>query len=489
VIPGKQYTPEVILHIAWRRKWLVVLVAIPVATLIALWTYQLANVYQSETLILVVPQRVPEAFVRSTVTTRIEDRLQSISQQIMSRTRLERIIYDFNLYADRRETMLMEDVVELMRKNINVQVVKGDAFRVAFIGNHPQTVMRVTERLASLFIDENLKDRELVAEGTDRFLESQLEEAKTRLIDNEQKLEAFRKRHDGELPTQVESNMQGLHNTEMQLQSVTDSINRDRDRRLFLERAIRDANSPDLVGAVPTVSPGSSGPAPVSAAEQLRQAEAELRDLVSRLKPEHPDVGRAKRAIAELRARVQAEAAERSAHPAVGVAVSPMEAARQRRVEELQADLASIDKQIVARTAEERRLRGVMADYQRRIEAAPTRETELAELTRDYDTLQANYKSLLVKKQESRIATDLEHKQIGQQFKVLDPPRLPEKPSSPNRLVRYAAGVIGGLGLGLLLVALLEYLDRTMRSESDVQAALGLPVIVTIPLIKSRAGG
>jgi polysaccharide chain length determinant protein (PEP-CTERM system associated) len=386
--------------------------------------------------------------------------------------------------------MMMEDVVELMRKNINVQVVKGDAFRVTFTGNHPQTVMQVTERLASLFIDENLKDRELVAEGTDRFLEAQLEEARTRLIENEKKLEAFRKRHDGELPTQVESNMQGLHNTEMQLQSVIDSINRDRDRRLFAERAIRDANSPDLIAAAPTPSAGVGGPAPMSAAEQLRQAEAELRDLESRLKPEHPDVGRAKRAIADLRARVQAEAVERSSHSAdVTAVLSPAEAARRRRVEELQLDLTSIDKQIAAKTTEERRLRGVIGDYQRRIEAAPTRETELAELTRDYDTLQANYKSLLAKKQESRIATDLEHKQIGQQFKVLDPPRLPEKPSSPNRLVRYAAGVIGGIGLGLLLVALLEYLDRTMRSENDVQAAVGLPVIVTIPLIKSRVSG
>ena len=171
MIPGKQYTPEILLDVLSRRKWLIVIPTVTLALATAVVTYYLPNKYQSDTLILVVPQRVPESYVRSTVTTRIETRLQSISQQILSRTRLERIIQDFNLYADRRKTDIMEDIVEAMRKDIKVDIVKGDAFRVTFTGDDPRTTMRVTERLASFFIDESLRDREVLADGTNQFLE------------------------------------------------------------------------------------------------------------------------------------------------------------------------------------------------------------------------------------------------------------------------------------------------------------------------------
>src|SRR5262245_25680234 len=160
MIPGKKYTPEDIVEIGWRRKWLIA-APLVLAALVALVVVRyLPNQYRSETLILVVPQRVPESYVRSTVTTRIEDRLQSISQQILSRTRLERIIQDFNLYARERRAGIMEDIVEQMRtRDINIQIIKGDAFRVSYISDDARQAMQVTERLASLFIDENLKDR------------------------------------------------------------------------------------------------------------------------------------------------------------------------------------------------------------------------------------------------------------------------------------------------------------------------------------------
>src|SRR4029077_3840008 len=197
---------------------------------VAAWTWHLKDVYRSDTLIMVVPQRVPESVVRSAQTTSVADRLQAITQQILSRTRLERIIEDLNLYADARKTQIMEDIVEAMRGDIEVQPVKGDAFRVSFSSRDPRMAMRVTERLASLFIDESLRDREVLAEGTNQFLESQLEDARRQLIDNEKKLENYRREHAGQLPNQLDANMQGLHNTEMQLQAIADSLARDRER-------------------------------------------------------------------------------------------------------------------------------------------------------------------------------------------------------------------------------------------------------------------
>src|SRR6516162_9260374 len=166
MIPGKQYRPEDFLHVAWARKWQILVPFVIIAAATIVGVRFLPNRYLSETFILVVPQRVPETYVRSTVTTRIEDRVQTITQQILSRTRLERIIQDFNLYPELRKTAIMEDVVERMRSSIGVQVVKGDAFRVSFTSDDARTAMRVTERLASLFIEENLRDREVLAEGT-----------------------------------------------------------------------------------------------------------------------------------------------------------------------------------------------------------------------------------------------------------------------------------------------------------------------------------
>ena len=232
MIPGKQYTPELLWQIAWRRRWLIILPALALATAASLVTHRLPNLYESDTLIMVVAQKVPEDYVRSIVSTRVEDRLDSLNQKILSRTRLERIVENLNLYSDVRRTGTMEDVVERIRRNIDVEVVKGDVFRVGFTAEDPQVAMRVTERLASLFIEENLKERGLLAEGTNLFLESQLENARRQLIETEKNLEAYRRRHDGELPTQVEGNLMALHNVEMQLQSLTESLNRDRDRRL-----------------------------------------------------------------------------------------------------------------------------------------------------------------------------------------------------------------------------------------------------------------
>jgi len=146
-------------------------------------SFWITPLYRAEAVVLVVPQRVPADLVRPTMTTAIEDRLQSLTQQVMSRTRLERTITDLNLYPDERRTGLMEDVVDRMRKDISFAIVRGDAFRVSYVGSDPKTTMRVTERLGALFIDENLRNREVLAEGTNEFLEAQIDDVRRRLIE------------------------------------------------------------------------------------------------------------------------------------------------------------------------------------------------------------------------------------------------------------------------------------------------------------------
>jgi len=494
VIPGKHYGPDDLLKIARRRKWVIILPLVLIAAGVATVAHFLPDQFRSDTLILVVPQRVPESYVRATVTTSIADRLQSITQQILSRTRLERIIQDFNLYQKERKTGIMEDIVEQMRKDILVDIVKGDAFRVSFTADDARTSMKVTERLASLFIEENLRDREVLAEGTNQFLEAQLEDARRRLVDNEKKLEEYRRSHSAELPSQKDANLQGLHNTEMQLQALRDSLSRDQDNKLLMERAIADLTADEAAAAAPPA------PAPVEAptdplspalasADQLKAAQANLQAMLLRLTPQHPDVIRMRRIIAELQRKVDAEASAVpvSAGPPPPAPPSPAAVARKNRTNEMRAQLDNLTRDIARKQSDDKQLQGVIAQYQRNIEAAPTREAELAELTRDYDTLQKVYHDLLSKKEDSKVAANLERRQIGEQFKILDPARLPEKPYSPDRVRINIIGSIVALVVGLGLAALLEYEDECLRSEDDAAAVLGMPVLATIPIIPAVA--
>lgn len=486
MIPGKQYSFDTLLQIARRRKWLIVIPAMVIAAAGTFYVRQLQNTYRSETLILVVPQRVPESYVRSTVTARIEDRLQTISQQIMSRTRLEQIVQDFNLYPRQRaDRELMEDIVERMRtKDISIDIVKGDAFRVSYVADDPRTAMRVTERLASLFIDESLRDREVLAEGTNQFLATQLDEARRQLVLNEKKLEEYQALHNGELPSQMGANLQGLHNAEMALQSIGESLNRDRERRLLLERSVAD-----IIEAADTPAPGTPDkPSDMAQtlADELRLAEQALLAVELKLKPEHPDVKRLRRNVDELTKRVEAQqlAGTLATKPRAPVTI---DLARRKRLTDARAELENLDRQLQAKIAEESRLRGVLAMYQSRIEAAPAREAELAALTRDYETLQASYRSLLQKKEESQISANLERRQIGEQFKILDPARMPEKPASPDRPRLYLITLFAALGIGAAFAATAEYFDRSLRSEADVRAALNLAVLATVPYMRGAA--
>lgn len=502
MIPGKRCSLGDYWRILSRRKWLVVLPFVLVSTgtfLVARW---IPDRYRSETLILIVPQRIPEDYVQPTVTTRLEDRLDSINQQILSRTRLQQIILDFDLYVDERNSEPMEEIVQLMRKDVGIQLGVGQgnpranaspSFRISYTGSDPRTVMRVTERLATLYIEENLRDREAQAESANQFLGAQVEEARKYLIEHEKKLEAYRLRFTGELPSQVQANMQAIQNAQLQIQALAQSMSQDRDRRLMIDRLLVDAEPAGPSSTVPgfiASDPRTKLPVSLPAAQRLKQANTELRALEQRLKPEHPDIVRKERALAELEKEVEQEALEPPLSS--GSQSSPdlpnsLEIQRQTRFREMRAELATLDQRIAEKEAEEQRLRDVVASYQARLAATPTRETDLIELTRDYDPLRDIYTSLLGKRENAKAASNLERRQIGEQFKVLDPARMPEKPFTPNRVQINSSGALAGLAAGIGLLLLVEYRDRSLRTEDDVAAALALPVLAFIPLVTTTA--
>lgn len=474
MIPGHKYTTEDVLDAVMRRKWLIICPVLVFGIAAFLITRSMPNVYRSETTILVVPQRVPESYIRSTVTNRIEDRLRSIREQVLSRSMLEPIILEFNLYPEQRQHIPMEDVVARMRTEVDVDPpVKDDTFKISYVSGDPVVAMKVVSRLASMFIDGNVRDRQVLAEGTNEFLESQLEDARVRLKEKEKKLEEYRRQHTGELPTQLQSNLQVLQTTQIQLAALSESLNRDRDRRLVLEKALADMR------ADPATAAATSDPA--NTPDPLDVARDELAALEQHLRATHPDVIRARRRVTQL----EAQRPVTSATPAAPMPAPVADSIVVRRMRETQKEIDNFDRQIASKEADTVRLRSTIAEYQRRVEAVPARESEMAELTRDYETLQKTYQSLLVKKEDSNIAANLEKQQIGEQFKVLDPARVPERPFSPKRMQLNAMAVGLGLMLGIAAAALLEYRDTSLRTESQLLEALKIPVLAVLPVMES----
>lgn len=499
MVPGRQYSFGLVARLLWKRRWLVVLPFVILAGGAYTFARALPNLYQSETTILLVPQRVPETYVRATVTTRIEERLRTIREQILSRPRLEGLIKEFNLYPVESQKLLPEQLFQQMRDQVTVVPGREGSFRLAFTHGDPVLAARVTERLARMFIDESMKDRELQADSTSRFLDAELEDAKRRLVEQEKKLEAYRRAHSGSLPNQLGSNLQMIQANQQQLVALSDATNRLRDRRLDLDRQIlqqQDAIQNGSNAPVPVLpAPPNTNPAAVQGLTTSQQLEAKRRELEAmllRLSPEHPDVRIARRQISELEERVKDENAKaaaatsatpRQAPPAP--TVSPAVVLAQNRLKELQTQQGALDAQIAHNEEEERRIRGLIDSYQGRLEELPTRESELTEITRDYATLQASYQSMLTKREEAAVAANLERRQIGEQFRVVDPARVPEIPISPNRLVINAIGAVLGLLLGLGTAVLRELFDSTTRTDVEVGAALGLPTLAMIPLLET----
>jgi len=486
-VVARTYTLDEILSLIARRRWLILVpFALGVAAAPLLDRYAPER-YRSDALILVIPQRVPDSYVKATVSQSVEERLPSITDQILSRSRLERIIQELDLYKAERSREVMENVVQMMRDDVITSAVGKavNSFRVSYVSHNAETARKVTERLASLYIEQNLRDRENQADSTSQFLATQLEEAKRRLIEQEKKLEDYRKGHAGQLPTQLQGNLQAIQNANLQLQSLNESTNRAQERRLLIERQIADTQAVPLPPApLPLATP--EAPAPASTAQQLDLARARLASFLQRYTPDHPEVVSLERTIADLVVRLESETPTSVTQAVPEKPITAAEAAQRKRILDLQAELAVIDHQLTANRAEEANLKQTIVAYQARVDILPTRESELVELTRDYSTLQTAYVNLLTKREDSVIAANLERRQIGEQFKLLDVASLPERPyNRVQRLGVMASGAAAGFVLGLLVVWGLEYRDPSFRREEEVLKVLSLPVLALIPVMSS----
>ena len=498
MLPGRKYTPDDIVALLSKGKWPILISVFCCVMAALIVSRSRPDLYQSETIVQVLGQRVPDAFVKTTVTSTVEERLKQITEVIKSRTQLEELITEFNLYPEERQRLPIDDVIPLMRADVVVDIagaVNGrrpvgpvTAFRVAYTYRDKALAMKTVERLTRLLIEENTLMRGNLAEATNEFLGTQLADSRKRLEAQEAKLEAFRQRHAGRLPSQLQANMQVVQTTQMALNSAQESLARDRDRKLMLERLYRDNEQvlqslPAAVSPAPTATVGSDpNVLPAGSAQQrLTAARLNLEALQLRLKSDHPDVRRAERTIRDLEAQARAEAAQPAATTGPPRAASPEELRRRDQLATQRAEIESLARQIASKEREVADLRLQLTGYQGRIEAVPGLESEETALMRDYETLQLNYQQLLSKSEDSKVAANLERRQIGEQFRVLDAPRIAERATSANRLQINMGGLALGLLIGLGIVGFREFRDSTYRSESDVATVLTLPVLAVVP--------
>jgi succinoglycan biosynthesis transport protein ExoP len=473
-----------------RRKWLAILAfAAPACAAVSLIMF-LPNVYRSTATVLVERQQVPEAFVRSTVTSALETRLQTISQEILSRSRLDSLINRFGLYADLRQRVSSEEVIERVRGDIKLELksadVKGNqreatiAFTISYRGSDPVTVSAVTNTLAGFYIEENLKARERLAIGTAEFLKVQLAQTKKRLDAQEQVVSAFKRRYLGELPQQMETNLGTLERLHSQLRANADSQTRAAERRQALSSQLAEAESiPAYVG--PTGEPK------LPDAVRLAQMKQELTRLRSQFSDRYPDVVQLvaqiealESSVAEAKAREpQVKDGARPAAPATPV--SPYVLRLKEALNEVQADLKVLK-------SEERRLQEGIAIYQARVDNVPRREQEFKELSRDYESTREHYQTLMKRHEEAQLAESMEQRQKGEQFRVIEPALPSPTPAAPSRirLLLMALGV--SIGLAAAAVMLAEHIDTSFHSVDDLRAFSPVPVLVSIPRIVTHAG-
>jgi len=447
--------------------------------------------YQSSTLILVEQPTMPKDYVTPNVNDDLQDRLQSITQQILSRTRLLHIIEQLDPYGSERKKQSPDQQVERMRKDVEIELVRDahnqiTAFNVYYTSRNPKIAQQVTSEITNLFINENLEVRQQQSEDTTQFLETQLETARKSLADQEDRIRQFKAQHVGEMPGQLASNLQILTGLQSQLQNEEDALNSARQQHLYLQTLADQYHS---MQASPKSADGTTSVGLPALDQQLEKLKAQQADLLSHYTDRHPDVRKVKEQIAEtekmrdqLLANLKtknpdnttegADATSQSADPAQASMLAP-----------IQSQLRSNQLEITNREHSIAALKAKVDDYQGRLNQEPIREQQLADLTRGYDQSKANYDDLSKKKNESKMATSMELLQQGERFRMIDPPSYPERPEFPNRLKFCGIGLGIGLALGLIVAGGFEFLDDRMYNAKEIRKLLPAEVIGEIPAI------
>ena len=466
-------TPAYILESIIRHRWFLIIPFI-IALMVGIYfALTLPKVYEASTLILVQPQRVPSNYVKSVVTTDISSRLRTISQQILSRTNIERIINDFKLFPKAsQQDMFVEDKVASVRNRIDINVSRSNTFSISFRGQDPKIVASVANALATYFIDENLKVREAQAIGTSTFLDDELEMMRGKLKESEDAMRDYRQKYMGELPDQLDANLSALQRLSEDLIEKQKALRESKNMLNALKSQISESQNAQSMLNFDEFDMGESG---MEENAELAGLKNSLAALKVRYTDQHPDVVRLKAMIAKLEEEQKANEVD----------IEPKEdelsdfnfmSLQQTQLDEAKHQVASLEHEIAD-------LKNKLSIYQQRVENTPKRQEELLSITRDYDNLNDAYNKLLDRRLEAQISVNMEKRQKGEQFQIIDSARIPERPISPNMNRLFFITVITGLALAAGIILILEYLNTSYRNPEEIESNLNFPIMATIPIL------
>jgi protein tyrosine kinase modulator len=458
-----------------RHAWgiLITTVSLTLAAIVVITL--LPDRYQATTTILVDPQRIPDRYVTSTVPTDPAERLNTLKQQVESSTRLQQIIDQFGLYPEMRGKAAREDIVERMRLDIDLVAKPGSGsemgtFTVTFHGTSPQVVANVANELASSFIDWNLKSREQRAEDTTHFMSTQLEEARQGLQQQEGRLREYKMQHIGEMPDQVNANLQTLSRLQASLQANTDALNRIDEQIQLLSLA--------------EVTPSATQPATPTDRDRLesekRRLLLDLADLKKKYTESHPDV-------VTTEARLRQVQKQLDALPVEAPAAASTPSAKPTSTVALRRQLLEKERQRLLE--EQQEIRAQFATYQAKVDAVPLREQQLSDLTRDYNISKEHYSSLLEKTLSAEMATNLEKRQQGERFTIIDPAQPPQRPYKPRRLFLMASALLGSFLFAVGTVIIKDQITGSIKAERELRDLLpqSVSLIGAIPSIETTS--
>jgi polysaccharide chain length determinant protein (PEP-CTERM system associated) len=469
-----------------RYWWILPLTVIGCGALGLLAAIVLPKRYTSQTLVLVDQPTVPTEYVRPVVSEELNHRLASMQEQILSRTRLQPIIEKFGLYAQDRGRVHIEDLVERLRNSVTVKPLEPMAgtqnrslpgFYVNVTFDNALTAQQICTEITSMFMEQNTKERERQASQTTSFLSGQLDEAKSKLDEQDAKLAQFKRLHLGSLPEEEQANLSQLTVMNSQLEASIQAVSRAQQEKALNESLLSQQEA--------TWKMSQTGQNPETAEQQLIALQDQLSGLLARYTPEHPDVIKVNHQIEELKKHM-AEAPKTSGQGSVSTHASAIEPPQ---IQQLRAKLRQDEVSISSLAKRQSQIQDQIHQLQARIQASPVVEQQFKEMTRSHQAALDFYNDLLKKHEQSAMATDLEHQQQSEQFRVLDPPSLPEKPSFPKKPYFAGGGLGGGLVLGVGLLYLIALTDKSMHTEKDVELFLKLPVLAMVPMLELARSG
>ncbi|HTP44284.1 MAG TPA: GNVR domain-containing protein [Candidatus Acidoferrales bacterium] len=466
------------LDIARRRKLVITLTAAAVAVMIAVIVMRLPNFYRSETVIMVDAQQVSPSLVPSSVTSSVLDRLATIQQQVMSPSRLKKVADTLGLYPDMRGKVSDQDIIRKMQKATTIEVVNANgramgSFRIAFQGSDPQMVARTANELANQFIDENLRAREGQSKGTTDFLNSELQDTKKQLEAKEAEMGRIKSTYIMDLPESKQYHLEALTTLRAQLRQSQDRVTYDQQQKSVLQAMLATSKP-----AVDLDSDTFENFSPLQT--QIQKTETSLSDLRTHYGPNYPDVKKLQAQLDDLKAK---KAEEDKNNPPSQTTVPVRKTVKNPVID---AQLQKLDEEIATETKRQPQLQEEIDFHSSKLEREPVFEQQIAGLMRDYDTLRGHYNALLDKKLSAEMSTELDAKQEGERFVILDPAPVPDSPAGPNRSLLITVGVVLGLLAGFGLAVAIEMADETVRSEREAENIIGKGILVGIPNIFTR---